>query len=138
MFCFVVLLVLIGAGFYFYQKLIAIEAEIRSERNVECPTSVKPQQPETSPVVVNNIETEPEVDSSVVFAAGENLASTSSSFEAAIVNTVTGQEGMKQTALYPLFPNTSKKQIQQVVKEMADNGILRREKKGSSYLLYVA
>ena len=56
--------------------------------------------------------------------------------EETILAEVTKQPGIKQTELYLFFAATNKKQLQQLIKEMADNGVLRREKQASSYLLY--
>ena len=140
MFCFIVFLLLVGAGFYFYQKLRAIEAEIRAERkdeSVHCPVSqgsvaanAEKNVFEAEATVVVS-EAKPKVDSKSINAeiAGN---------EAAIIAVVKKQAGMKQTELYTLLADINKKQLQQTVKDMADNGVLRREKKGSSYLLYIA
>ena len=35
MFWFIILLLFVGAGFYFYQKMMAIEREIRAEQEIE-------------------------------------------------------------------------------------------------------
>ncbi len=140
MFCFIVLLLAVGAGFYFYQKLIAIENEIRAERKSEDYDRPAGQQPATSTAdvsipVVSEVETEPVEAVDVVSTKVEGEPSI---VEATIVAIVTKQAGTKQTDLYGQITAISKKQLQQLIKEMADRGVLRREKKGSSYLLYIA
>jgi len=53
-----------------------------------------------------------------------------------ILAAVNNLPGVKQTELYDSFTDVTKKHLQQVLKEMDDSGKLKREKKGSSYLLY--
>ncbi len=141
MFCFIVFLLLVGAGFYFYQKLKAIEAEIRAERkdeNVHCSVN---QDTVVADSDNNVFEAESETDvvelEPTTETVSEPIEDEMTSTEVAIVAAVEKQSGMKQTALYPLFADISKKQLQQMIKDMNDKGLLRREKKGSSYLLYI-
>ncbi len=142
MFCFIVFLLLLGAGFYFYQKLKAIEIEIRTERaDKSFHSPVAPSTAACTPEPEQNIfdsascgvKAEP-----VATVAPEPEKTEATSLQDAILTAVKNQEGMKQTELYELFSATNKKQLQQLVKDMADNDLLRREKKGSSYLLHVA
>ncbi len=133
MFWFIVLLLFVGAGFYFYQKIISIEREIQAEQEMSLAQSTATQKPE------KRLEESPH---ETVFDSTESdspvvpLASESSSLEESILAEVTRQPGLKQTDLYPLFAATNKKQLQRLIKEMADNGRLKRERKSSSYLLY--
>lgn len=126
---FVVLLLLAGAGFYFYQKLIGIEREIRAEQEAEKAraTVVKARQEPQIEVNDEAVKVEPVVESE----EGAGL-------ETQIVAAVAEQPGVKQTELYMKFAEVNKKQLQQLLKEMADSGVLKREKKGSSYLLFPA
>ena len=134
MFWFIVLLLVVGAGFYFYQKMMAIEREIRAEQ-VAANEHVSPE-PEPEP--------EPENLAADVFkptsSARESQPAAAvqgrTAIEEAIMSVVAEKPGIKQTDLYPLFADTGKKQLQKLIKNMADNGVLRREKQGSSYLLY--
>lgn len=133
MFWFIVLLLFVGAGFYFYQKMMTIEREIRAEQKIEKAHIAAVQEPdkrmeETPQKTVFDSETSP---APVVPERAET-----SSLEATIFAKVTEQPGIKQTELYPLFAATNKKQLQQSIKKMADKGVLRREKQGSSFLLY--
>ena len=133
MFWFIVLLLFVGAGFYFYQKMMAIEREIRVEQGADNEPVVPVQEREMQSEVMNQ-STVFDPDSSLVSVESEMTDSTST--EDTILVKVTEQPGIKQTELYPLFADTNKKQLQQSIKKMADDGILRREKQGSSYLLY--
>ena len=54
MFWFVLLLLLVGAGFYFYRKMMSIEREIRAEQEVEMASDTMAQEP----VVVEDVESE--------------------------------------------------------------------------------
>ncbi|MCF6265529.1 MAG: hypothetical protein L3J57_03165 [Desulfuromusa sp.] len=133
MFWFIVLLLFVGAGFYFYQKIISIEREIQAEQEMSLAQSTATQKSE------KRLEEPPH---ETVFDSTESdspvvpIASESSSLEESILTEVTRQPGLKQTDLYPLFADTNKKQLQRLIKEMADNGRLKRERKSSSYLLY--
>ena len=146
MFWIVVLLLLAGAGFFFYQKMMAIEQEIRAEQ--EGDSAVEPEKPtETveSPVAeeeVRKVEEEtsdppvvtPEVEK--MAAKAEPVDDKELTLEDEILAAVQNLPGIKQTELYSSFSDVSKKQLQQLFKEMDDSGKLKREKKGSSYLLY--
>ena len=46
MFWFIVLLLFVGAGFYFYQKMMTIEREIRAEQEIEKAHITVAQEPE--------------------------------------------------------------------------------------------
>ena len=133
MFWFIILLLVIGAGFYFYQKIISIEREIHAEQELATAHNVPAQETEKQPADA------PEM---TVFDSGSSLETVAqksaepSTLEKAILAEVIKQAGIKQTDLYPLFAATNKKQLQKLIKEMTDSGKLKREKKSSSYLLY--
>ena len=139
MFWFIVLLLLAGAGFYFYQKLMVIEREIRADQDAEkaaeqsgpvvATTPVAAQETTDDPVIVT-----PEVEKMTSRAAP--VADTDMSLEDEVLAAVANLPGIKQTELYASFTDVDKKQLQQMLKELDDAGKIRREKKGSSYLLY--
>ena len=141
MFWFIVVLLLAGAGFYFYQKMMEIEREIRTEQEVgqvvtqvttaapaEKPEAVKEEEVADPPVVT------PEVEK--MAAKATPVADEDMSLEGEILEAVNNLPGVKQTELYSSFSDVSKKQLQTLLKELDDAGKLKREKKGSSYLLY--
>ncbi len=141
MFWFILLLLLAGAGFYFYQKMMDIEREIRAEQEAgkvsaevaAAPVPIpKPVQEEVSD---SEIVT-PEVDK--MTAKAVPVVDASLSLEDEILAAIENLPGVKQTELYSSFADISKKQLQQQLKDLADSGKLKREKKGSSYLLYPA
>lgn len=150
MFWFVILLLIVGGCFFLYQKMMEIEREIRAEQEAQQPDSeksapppvVKKDEPEEKEapkeaVVDDGINpplVTPEVESMV--AKTETVADESLSLEDEILNAIKNMPGVKQTDLYTSFADVSKKRLQQLLKEMDDNGQLKREKKGSSYLLY--
>ena len=142
MFWFVVLLLLVGAGFYFYQKLTAIEAEIRAEQAAEKSEGTAPVA-ETRPQTETESQEEegivpPVVTSEVkkMAAKVEPVADEGMGVEDEILAAVANLPGIKQTDLYESFPELDKKRLQQLIKELADSGRLARYKQGSSYLLY--
>ncbi|HEY5674481.1 MAG TPA: hypothetical protein VIR78_12295 [Malonomonas sp.] len=135
MFWFIMLLLVAGAGFYFYQKLTTIEREIRTEQAAEKARAVassaevvEPEQPEEVPELVA-VEREPTIAETpvpVVFA----------SFEDEILAAINNLPGIRQTELSASFPDVEKKKFQQTLKKLADDGSVRREKEGSSYQLF--
>ncbi len=129
MFAFIVLLIVAGACFYFYQRLAALEQEIRAEQARARAAATAP----AAPVVEKKVEPAPEAVEEVVEEPAEPTTQ-----EEAILAKVAGNPGMKQTELYGMFADVDRKQLQKLVKEMADGGQLKREKKGNSYLLYPA
>ena len=131
MFWFVALLLIAGAGFYFYQRMVVVEQEIRIEQKIEKTVVQAAQEPEEHSQGVL-------VDSENEFAAVIPEASEATALKETLLAEVAKLPGMKQTELYPFFADINKKQLQKLIKEMADNGVLRREKQGSSYLLYPA
>ena len=141
MFSFIVLLVVIGASFYFYQKLTALEQEIRAEQAraraaaappLESPKSSVDSSPHT---IFDEVETP---SGAVAEAPSESAAVTAEGggLEKAIIAEVAKNPAMKQTELYQVFPETDRKQLQTLVKELADGGKIKRQKQGNSYLLY--
>ena len=60
------------------------------------------------------------------------------STEGEILAAVKNLPGIKQTDLYRSFSDVDKKKFQQTVKKLADAGTLKREKQGSSYILFPA
>ena len=143
MFWFIVLLLVAGAGFYFYQKLTTIEREIRAEQAAEKDRAAlsrtatdKPPQPEAEP----EEESEPEL---VAVEREPTIAETPvpaefSSVEDEILAAINNLPGIKQAELSASFPDVEKKKFQQTIKKLADGGSVRREKEGSSYLLFPA
>lgn len=132
---FVVLLLIAGAGFYFYQKMVQIEREIRAEQ-AGVPETGK--MPEVSPT-----DSEDSSDTVLVTPVVEDMTPQvapvgDAGFELAdeILAAVSNMPGIKQTELYVSFVDINKKQLQKTVKDLADQGQLKREKQGSSYLLY--
>jgi hypothetical protein len=130
MFWFIVLLLVVGAGFYFYQKLISIEREIHAEQEVYNASLQKVEKVPEGVPVAKDADSE-NMSSVVTTENGEPI-----SLEEMICVEVNKQGGIKQTDLYPLFSATNKKQLQRLIKGLADDGRLKREKQGSSYLLY--
>ena len=144
MFWFIVLLLIAGAGFYFYQKLTTIEREIRAEQEAE-------KEGVAASPAVNTVKSEPErrqeevSDPPIVSSEVERMAVKATpvsgeplSLEDEVLSAVNNLPGVMQAELYNSFPDVDKKRLQQVFKELADSGKLRREKQGSSYVLHPA
>ncbi|MFK5925827.1 MAG: hypothetical protein QM483_04260 [Desulfuromusa sp.] len=136
MFVFIVLLIVAGACFYFYQRLAALEQEIRAEQARAKATAVTPEpqkstKEDSSSAILDQVKPAPAPVQKVLVAMSKET-----SLEESIIAAVTKTSGIKQTELYKLFAEADKKQLQKLVKRMADNGLLKREKQGSSFLLY--
>lgn len=142
MFWFVVLLLLAGAGFYFYKKMMAIEQEIRSDQDVNEVTASSESASEQEPPEAV-ADTEEVAESPIIVSAVDKMTSkvvpvadASFNLEDEVLAAVKNLPGVKQTELYESFADVNKKQLQQLLKDLDEGGKLKREKKGSSYLLY--
>jgi len=147
MFWVIVLLLLAGAGFYFYQKMMEIEKEIRAEQEAGqlSGDDKQAEAEEEETVVAVEADAEGAVDPPIVTpevekmaAKAEPVVNESQGLESEILAAVKNLPGVKQTEIYTSFADINKKQLQLLLKEMDDSGKLKREKKGSSYLLYPA
>ena len=148
MFTFFVLLVVIGACFYFYQKITALEQEIRAEQARAKAAAVQPQAPPVTevqePVVEKAKPAEPVVATKAKPAAKAKSAAKSKkptedkNLKDAVAAAVAKTPGMKQPELYTIFADTHRKQLQRAVKELAESGKIKREKQGNTFLLYPA
>jgi len=121
MFWFVVFLLMVGAAFYMYQRLKSIESEIRDEQLRE----------------KEGITVQQETPSKPPVAAPSRSGTPSADEEDGIVALIRKSPGIRQTELYCQLDAQNPKQLQQVLKKMADDGEIRREKEGSSFRLYV-
>ena len=129
MFGFLILLLVLGGGFYFFQRLKALEAEIRAEQaaattspphNDKTQTKAEPDRSggQVHPLVIERAEPTPESPEEIVLAA------------------VRKNPGLRQTELYGQVAALGNRQLQVLLKEMAEQGRLQRKKQGSSYLLF--
>lgn len=145
MFWFIVLLLIAGAGFYFYQKLMAIEQEIRAEQASEAAraSATAGDVPEETvagkEVHQKAVAVEPPgivVEEREPTVAETPVADEGVTPEEEILAAVKNLPGIKQTALYESFSDIEKKKFQRMVKKLTDEGQLKREKEGSSYVLH--
>jgi hypothetical protein len=130
MFWFVLLLFVLGGGFYFYQRMLALEQEIRAEQEREKELQAKQVNQETAAAAPRNEEPERTV------AAADNPATEIA--ENPILQFVCAHPGVVQADLYADIPQLNKKQAQQMIRELVDAGKIRRERLGSSFKLYLA
>ncbi|MCP3177525.1 hypothetical protein MJO47_10470 [Desulfuromonas sp. KJ2020] len=112
-----------AAGYLGVKKLKEIEREIRQEAR-----SVAEPDQEKRP---SDVQVEPEpVPLAVETEEGLPL-------ETRILQCLAGRQGMLQTELYDDFPEQDRKTMQGILLEMDRGGLLRREKEGSTYRLFV-
>ncbi len=136
MFWFVVLLLIVGGCFFLYHRMVEIEKEIRAGQDVvKTPPVQKPIRDEegSGPIAPPPVVT---AEVGNLAAKAEPVEDEALSLEDEVLSAVVNLPGMKQTELYDGFADVSRKKLQQMLKEMDDAGQIRREKKGSSYLLY--
>jgi hypothetical protein len=134
MFWFIVFLLILGAVFYFYQKMSEIEREIRAGEEIVKKTEPEPPRQEDS-----ELDTVPPVVSDEVknmAARAEPVADEPLTLEDEILGAVINLPGVRQTELYDSFADVNRKKLQQLLKEMEESGKIRREKQGSSYQLF--
>ena len=137
MFWFIVLLLILGAGFYVYQKLMAIEREIRAEQEAEQTVSDVTKSVTDGEMTGESSEpplVSPEVEDMIDRV--EPVAEGALSLEDEIILAVKNLPGVKQTEIYDSFADVNRKRMQQLLKEMDAAGKIKREKQGSSYLLF--
>jgi hypothetical protein len=122
MFWFILLLLIIGTGFYLNSSAREVDPEIKFSRE-------QPSVPE---------KVEPAAQSVAAVARTDSVSGQADvdPFEIQILEIVASTPGMKQTDLYPQMTAVGKKALQQMIRDLAAGGKLRREKSGSSYLLY--
>lgn len=141
MFWFIVILLVAGAGFYFYRKMMAIEREIRESQSLEsggaagAPTVESTAQSSSAEAPE---KVEPLPAGSPQDSAEVPPESPPEPGEGALLAEVIRMPGIPQTELYPLLSGMSRKQAQQLLKNMAEQGRIRREKQGNSYRVYPA
>lgn len=140
MFWFIILLLIVGGCFYLYQKMVVIEEEIRAGQDIVKKPAAKSFHEAQAKDEVVEIVSPPVVTLEVegMAAKAEPVADDALSLEDEIFSAVENLPGIKQTELYDSFSDINKKRLQQLLKEMDDEGKIKREKKGSSYLLFPA
>jgi len=134
-FWFLLLLVVVAGGIYLYQKLLAIEQEIRREQ--VAPTPVRQDEPGDEvvkpevapPIFKEQVKLEPAVPDN-------DDSSEPVSLEDGLLKVVTDLPGLLQTELYALFPGEERKRLQALLLRLDNKGVIRREKKKSSYRVF--
>lgn len=134
MFWFVILLVVLGAGFYLYSKLKKIEEEILAEQ--EAAQRARQQERQSPPQPSPEKQSAISKPASKPPAASQSASPEATSLAEQLLRTVREQPGIKQTELYPLFSTTPKRTLQYTLRELTDAGRIRREKQGNSFLLH--
>ncbi|PLX80948.1 MAG: hypothetical protein C0616_06990 [Desulfuromonas sp.] len=123
---FLLLLVVIGCGVYFCHRLKLIEEDIRRDLAADENNEEAPPQEETP------------VDSGPAEPVEMEHREEASGPAEQILTLVQREPGIKQTELYGRIPDQPRKSLQEQLRKLADDGRLRRVKKGSSYQLFPA
>jgi len=118
---------LVVAGYFGYRKLQKIEDEIRedleSRNESEGPGAVAGKTPEMKPAVKK------EMPSTVSEGSKEEI-------EALVLEKIRQSPGILQTEIYDAFADRYRKELQGMLLKMDREGMLRREKKGSTYRVF--
>lgn len=150
---FIVLLLVLGGGFYGYYKFKEIERQIRDEQAQEKQETQQGQQKQSGQdsstsgdshvsapksAVENEASPVTRVEKQQAGGTSADEPSAAPAGEPAILRAVQSQPGIVQSDLYTQFPAANKKQLQQQIKKMSDEGNIKRESYRSSYRLYPA
>jgi len=118
---FLILVILILAGGWFYRRLLDIEQDIRREMAEEQVANAdRDEVPAAEETPENRSQEPPEV----------------SDVEQRILDIVSAESGLLQTDLYDRFAGLPHRKLQQLLRSMEGDGRLRREKEKGSYRLY--
>ncbi|MDT8420373.1 MAG: hypothetical protein RQ754_08075 [Desulfuromonadales bacterium] len=134
-FGFLLLLVVVAGGIYFYQKLLVIEQEIRREHAELHARPYDPAdavvKPEVAPPIFREqVRLEPD--------SAEDEEKEPVSLEEALLKVINDLPGLLQTELYALFPGEERKRLQAILLRLDRDGKIKREKKKSSYRVFLA
>lgn len=116
---FLVLLVLVVAGYFAWVKLVELEREIRSE--------LEPKAQRATPTAPRDTAV------SQVAPGAEDKA-----IQELILAKVRQSEGILQTELYEAFPELDRKTLRKCLLEMDHARVLRRERSSHTFKLYTA
>ena len=126
LFFILLLLAFIAAGYYVYQRLLKIEREIRADQSVLV-------EEEDSAIVPDIGPASPEPAQKV---ADSDALAEEIGLKEQIMSAVEGSPGLAQAEIYDKFPGEDRRELQKLLRQLDQNGQLRREKKGSSYMIY--
>jgi len=108
-----------AGGYYCYRRLQGMEQEIRDEQK----KSPDPPEPE-------------EIKSGSAGDSGGQERAIVSSLATQLVFLAQAEPGILQTELYRRFPGENRRTLQELLRQLADEGRLRREKVKSSFRIY--
>lgn len=128
-FWFLLFLVVVAGGIYLYQRLLAIEQEIRQEQQAQ--TTEKSNE---TPVVKVAPVIEPIKEG--ITSSEQEESDEPVSLEESLLTVINDLPGLLQTELYALFPDSERKKLQTLLLKLDRNGLIRREKKNSSYRVF--
>ncbi|ORJ59065.1 hypothetical protein [Geothermobacter hydrogeniphilus] len=118
---FLILVILILAGGWFYRRLLDIEQDIRREMAEEQVAAAERGEVAAAEEASEIRSQEPPEEADV---------------EQRIQDIVSAEPGLLQTDLYDRFAELPRRKLQQLLRSMEGDGRLRREKEKGSYRLY--
>ncbi len=128
---FLILVVLILAGAWFYRRLQDLEKDLRREMEADAAAG------RTEKTVVGNGDVLPP-NGSTVSPVDEPVAREPEDLAGRVSDLVAAEPGMRQTDFYNHMPDVPRKALQELLRNMEHEGGLRREKDRGSYKLYPA
>lgn len=134
MFWIVVFLLLLGGTFYFYQKMKALEQQIRAEQALEKASYQSESAAADSATELTSAAPTPARTVPAAPASGEPSVETVSD---PVLHAIESQPGVLQADIYAQLHEFNKRQVQQMIRQLVEDGKVRRERAGSSYQLYL-
>lgn len=124
LFFMLLLLALIVGGYYVYQRLLTIERDIRADQRSSAEEDVSASAKESGE------------EASPGHATTTGAADVQETLSAQVLRLVREHPGFVQPELYVRFGEDKRRELQKLLRELDQQGLLRREKKGNSYRLY--
>lgn len=128
---FILLLILMGGTFYFYQRMRALEREIQAAQALE--KTRQQYTPKEAAAGSEPLSPPASGLQTASFSAKQPL----NSAQDPLVTAIQSQPGVRQADIYAILPELGKRQIQQTIRQLEGEGKIRRERSGSSYQLYL-
>ena len=135
MFWFILFLVVLGAGFYFYQRMTTLERQIRVEQALEKERQDSELSTTTPATEVASAPVTTSKTASASIPPGDQSVDKG---QDPVLMAIHSQPGVLQADIYDQLPQFNRRQIQQMIRQLVEDGKVRREREGSSYQLYLS
>ncbi|MFO7766390.1 MAG: helix-turn-helix domain-containing protein [Pelovirga sp.] len=134
MFWIVLFLLLLGGLFYLYQKMKALEQQIRAEQALE---KASQQLESTAADSATELASAAQNPSRTVSPAPASDGQSINTACDPVLHAIDSQPGVLQADIYDQLRQFKKRQVQQMIRQLVEDGKVRRERAGNSYQLYL-